>query len=170
MKKIVSIFFKEILALAPTLLTYIIVYKISGLIQVLFKNWLKLTGFYSTWAGALTMLGIIFITGLLVTNWAANKPFKFFNELISKTPLIGSIYSIIKDTLKSLSSDKKGFSNLVMIKLPNGLKLLGFLTNDKNKTFIPKGHVSIYLMQSMQWAGNLVFVPKVMVEPIDASA
>ena len=44
------------------------------------------------------------------------------------------------------------------------------LTNDEESTFIPKGYVAVYLMQSMQWAGNLILVPEQNVQQLEVSS
>lgn len=170
MKKIIGIFIKGIFVLTPIVLTFYIVYKVYQLTDGLFKEWLQRAGFYFPGLGVLVTLGVIFLTGLLASNWLTNKLLKDFDEVFKKIPLLGSIYGIIKDTINSFSKNKKGFARLVMINMPNEIKLLGFLTNEDNNVFIPQGYVAVYLMQSMQWAGNLVLVPENLIQPIEVSA
>jgi uncharacterized membrane protein len=170
MKHIVAILLRGIFVLAPIALTLFIIFKIYEISDGLFRGFLENIGVYFPGLGVIVTLGIIFLAGLLASNWITNNLIKYFEKLIAKVPLLGSIYGIIKDTLGSFSADKKGFSRLVRINMPNGLKLLGFLTNDKDKVLIPPGYVAVYLMQSMQWAGNLVLVPESMTETIDISA
>lgn len=115
-------------------------------------------------------LTVIFLIGLLASNWLTSKLLNYLDKILIRVPLFGSIYGIIKGTVNSFSSNKKGFSRLVMVDMSNDLKLLGFLTNDEESAFIPKGYVAVYLMQSMQWAGNLILVPKEQVQLIDVSS
>ncbi|MGI6711610.1 MAG: DUF502 domain-containing protein [Bacillota bacterium] len=170
MKKIVGIFLRGIFVLTPIILTFFIVYKVYQFTDGLFKEWLQRAGFYFPGLGMLVTLGVIFFAGLLASNWLTNKLFKYFDKIFKKIPLLGSIYGIIKDTINSFSKNKKGFARLVMINMPNEIKLLGFLTNEDNNVFIPQGYVAVYLMQSMQWAGNLVLVPENLIQPIEVSA
>lgn len=170
MKKLVGIFMKGIFVLVPILITYIIVNKVYELTDGLFRDLLERAGFYFPGLGVLVTLAVIFLIGLLASNWLTGKLLKGFDLMIAKIPLIGSIYGIIKDTVNSFSANKKGFSRLVMIHLPNDLKLLGFLTNDEDSVFVPRGYVAVYLMQSMQWAGNLILVPENLIETINAPA
>lgn len=170
MKKLVGIFMKGIFVLVPILITYIIVNKMYELTDGLFRDLLERAGFYFPGLGVLVTLAVIFLIGLLASNWLTGKLLKGFDLMIAKIPLIGSIYGIIKDTVNSFSANKKGFSRLVMIHLPNDLKLLGFLTNDEDSVFVPRGYVAVYLMQSMQWAGNLILVPENLIETINAPA
>ena len=170
MKHILAIFLKGVFVLAPIALTFFIIYKIYGITEGLFKGFLLSAGVYFPGLGVMVTLGVIFLAGLLTSNWVTNNLIKYFEKLLAKVPLLGNIYGIIKDTLGSFTGDKKGFSRLVRVDMPNGLKLLGFLTNDEDKDFFPQGYVAVYLMQSMQWTGNLILVPENLVEPIDVSA
>jgi uncharacterized membrane protein len=113
---------------------------------------------------------VIFLAGLLASNWITNKLLFYFEKLLGRVPLLGNIYGIIKDTLNSSPANKKGFTRLVRVNMSDDLKLQGFLTNDEDKVFIPEGCVAVYLMQSMQWAGNLILVPEKMVEPVNVPA
>lgn len=170
MKKILAIFLKGVFLLAPIVITILIIYKIYEIADGLFKGLLQTAGIYFPGLGVIVTLLIIFLAGLLASNLITKNLINYFEKLLAKVPLLGNLYGIFKDTLGSFSANKKGFSKLVRIDMPNGLKLLGFLTNDEDKAFIPQGYVVVYLMQSMQWAGNIILVPKDIVEPIDVSA
>ncbi|MDD2585094.1 MAG: DUF502 domain-containing protein [Syntrophomonadaceae bacterium] len=170
MKKILGIFLKGIFVLVPIVLTFFIVFKVYEFTDGLFREWLEYAGFYFPGLGVLVTLAVIFLIGLLASNWITGKVVNWFDKLIIKIPLIGSVYAIIKDTVNSFSSSKKGFSRLVMVNLPNEMKLLGFLTNDEQSIIVPPGYAAVYLMQSMQWAGNLILVPEKLVQPVDVPA
>jgi uncharacterized membrane protein len=170
MKKIIAMFLKGVFVLAPIILTFFIIYKIYEIADGLFKGLLQTAGIYFPGLGVIVTLVIIFLAGLLASNLITNNLIKYFEKLLAKVPLLGNLYGIFKDTLSSFSANKKGFSRLVRIDMPNGFKLLGFLTNEEDKAFVPQGYVVVYLMQSMQWAGNIILVPKDMVKPIDVSA
>lgn len=170
MKKILGVFLKGLFVLTPIALTFYILYKMFLLTDGLFKGLLERAGLYFPGFGVIVTLTVIFLVGLLASNWLTSKFLNYLDMMIIKVPLLGSIYGIIKDTVNSFSANKKGFSRLVMVHMSNDLKLLGFLTNDEESTFIPKGYVAVYLMQSMQWAGNLILVPKEQIELIDVSS
>jgi len=170
MKKIIGVFLKGLFVLAPIVLTFYILYKMFLMTDGLFKGLLEKAGLYFPGLGVIVTLGVIFLVGLIASNWVTSKLLNYLDKLLIKVPLLGSIYGIIKDTVNSFSGDKKGFSRLVLVNMSNDLKLLGFLTNDEESTFIPKGYVAVYLMQSMQWAGNLILVPKDQVQLINVSS
>jgi len=170
MKKILGIFLKGLLVLTPIAITFYILYKMFLLTDGLFKGILERAGLYFPGFGVIVTLTVIFLVGLLASNWLTNRLLNYMDKLFSRVPLLGSIYGIIKDTVNSFSANKKGFSRLVMVNMSNELKLLGFLTNDEESAFIPKGYVAVYLMQSMQWAGNLIVVPKEQVQLLEVSS
>ena len=170
LKKLLGIFMKGVLVLAPLILTYYIIYKIYQITDGLFKGLLEKMGLYFPGLGALVTIGVIFVAGLLASNWLTNKLLKDFEKLITRLPLLGKIYGIIKDTINSFSTNKKSFTRLVMVNMPNEFKLLGFITSDEDCVFIPNGYVAVYLMQSMQWAGNLILVPEHLIEKIEVSS
>jgi len=170
MKKILGIFLKGLLVLTPIAITFYILYKMFLLTDGLFKGMLERAGLYFPGFGVIVTLTVIFLVGLLASNWLTNRLLNYMEKLFARVPLLGNIYGIIKDTVNSFSSNKKGFSRLVMVNMSDELKLLGFLTNDEESAFIPKGYVTVYLMQSMQWAGNLIVVPKEQVQLLEVSA
>ena len=170
LKKFIGIFLKGLLVLTPIAITFYILYKMFLLTDGLFKGLLERVGLYFPGFGVIVTLAMIFLVGLLASNWLTNRLLNYLDKIIIKVPLLGSIYGIIKDTVNSFSANKKGFSRLVVVNMSDELKLLGFLTNDEESAFIPKGYVAVYLMQSMQWAGNLILVPEEKVQQIEVSA
>ncbi|KGK86532.1 hypothetical protein DP73_16580 [Desulfosporosinus sp. HMP52] len=170
MKKIIGIFLKGLLVLTPIVLTFYILYNMFIVTDGLFKGILEREGLYFPGLGVIVTLAAIFLVGVLASNWLTNKILNYLEKVLVKVPLLGNIYGIIKDTVNSFSSNKKGFSRLVRVTLSEEIKLLGFVTNDEESAFIPKGYVAVYLMQSMQWAGNLILVPKDQVQLINVSS
>lgn len=170
MKKILGIFLKGLFVLTPIAITGYILYKMFLITDGLFRGILERVGLYFPGFGVIVTLAVIFLVGLLASNWITNKFLNYLDKLFTKVPLLGSIYRIIKDTVNSFSGNKKSFSRLVLVNMSNELKLLGFLTNDEESVFIPKGYVAVYLMQSMQWAGNLILVPEEKVQLLEVSS
>ncbi|HBW34237.1 DUF502 domain-containing protein [Desulfosporosinus sp. BICA1-9] len=170
MKKFIGVFLKGLLVLTPVAITFYILYSMFLLTDGLFKGMLERAGLYFPGFGVIVTLAVIFLVGLLASNWLTNRFLNYLDKIFNKVPLLGSIYGIIKDTVNSFSANKKGFSRLVVVNMSNELKLLGFLTNDEESAFIPKGYVAVYLMQSMQWAGNLILVPEEKVQQLEVSS
>ncbi|TGE34526.1 DUF502 domain-containing protein [Desulfosporosinus sp. Sb-LF] len=170
MKKVIGIFLKGLFVLMPVAITFYILYKMFLMTDGLFKGLLERVGLYFPGLGVIVTVAVIFIVGLLASNWFSNRLLNYLDKILIKIPLAGNIYGIIKDTVSSFSSNKKGFSRLVLVNISDDIKLLGFLTNEEESIFIPKGYVAVYLMQSMQWAGNLILVPEEKVQEVEVSS
>lgn len=170
MKKVFGIFVKGLFVLIPITVTFYILNKIFTITDGLFRGLLERAGLYFPGLGVIATLLVIFLVGVLASNWFSNKLLNYVEKTLTKIPLIGNLYGVIKDTVNSFAANKKGFSRLVVVNIASEIKLLGFLTNDEENIFIPKGYVAVYLMQSMQWAGNLILVPEEKVQELEVSS
>ncbi|MBW2215390.1 MAG: DUF502 domain-containing protein [Deltaproteobacteria bacterium] len=64
---------------------------------------------------------------------------------------------------------KRKFDKPVAVEInKHGLKVLGFLTSQGFDDPQLAGHVSVYLPESYNFAGNLIVVPRALVHPLDA--
>lgn len=169
MKKIFKIFLKGLLVLAPVVITIFIVYKSYRIVDGLFRSLLEKAGLYFPGLGLIIVLALVFITGLLASYWLSHRLISCFERLLARLPLLGTLYGIIRETLNSFGVNKKVLGQLVRVNLPGGMKFLGFLTSESDPVFLPEDHVAVYYMQSMQWAGNLVLVPRAWIEPVNVS-
>jgi uncharacterized membrane protein len=71
--------------------------------------------------------------------------------------------------LGAFVGQKRKFDKPVAVEFnEHGLKVLGFLTSERFDDPQLAGHVSVYLPESYNFAGNLVVVPKEHVHPLDA--
>ena len=171
LKRLFKHFLKGVLVTAPVAITIFVIYKIVVLTDNLFINLLKPLNLYFPGVGIILTFVLITLIGILASNWLTGKIFNIVDGLFRKVPFIKSIYTALKDTLMSFFDGKKGFSKLAIINLPNSeIKLLGFVTNENLEKFELVDYISVYLMQSMQWAGNLILVPKDWVTILNVSA
>ena len=164
---------KGFLAVVPVLLTLWILYKLVSILDGIFIGILKPLGLYFPGVGVILVVIFLPVIGILASGWITGSLFNLLERIFEKVPIVKSIYSIVKDTISSFMDTKKGFSKLCIINLPGSeMKLLGFITNENLTKFGDEleSYVSVYLMQSMQWAGNLVLVPKSWVKVLDVSA
>lgn len=169
MKKIVQLFLKGLLVLAPVVITFFIVYKSYQIVDGIFRAPLTNAGLYFPGLGLLVAFALIFSAGVFTSNWLGDKLIGLFESLLLRLPLLGTVYGVIRDTVSSFGAHKKGFGQLVRVHVPGGMDFLGFLTNESDPVFLGKDQVAVYYMQSMQWAGNLVLVPRSWIEPVDVS-
>lgn len=121
--------------------------------------------------GALTLIGIILVFGILASTVLVQPLVFWGNELLNKAPLIKTIYTSIKDLLSAFVGTQKKFDRPVLVKLnpDSELRKIGFMTSeDLSELGLGGDLVSVYLPHSYAFSGNLFIVPKSQVTPIDA--
>lgn len=78
----------------------------------------NLLGFHIPGFGALIALLVLFLTGLLVANLVGQTLVVWWDDLMSRIPLVRTIYSGVKGFTESLVTSKASFRQVVMIEFP----------------------------------------------------
>ena len=74
---------------------------------------------------------LILLLGFLVNNIIGNKMVDIGENLLSKIPIVRTVYHGVKHLTKGIVGDKKIFSEVVLIEFPiKGLKFIGFVTGE----------------------------------------
>lgn len=120
-------------------------------------------------------LGIVIATtgitliGYLTGNVLGNRFVSWLEAGLQRVPLIRILYNSLRDLFGAFVGQKRKFDKPVSVEINNhGLKVLGFLTSERFDDPKLAGHVSVYLPESYNFAGNLIVVPKERVHPLDA--
>jgi uncharacterized membrane protein len=120
-------------------------------------------------------LGIVIATagitliGYLTGNVIGNRLLSWLEAGLQRVPLIRILYNSLRDLFGAFVGQKRKFDKPVAVELnKHGLKVLGFLTSDRFDDPQLAGHVSVYLPESYNFAGNLIVVPSEHVHPLDA--
>ena len=93
---------------------------------------LSKTGRYPGLGIVLTLV-LIWLTGLLASNVLGRRLIGIGNSLLTRLPIIGSIYGPVKQFTETLVSTEKdrGFRRVVLAEYPSrGLWILGFVTGE----------------------------------------
>jgi len=110
--------------------------------------------------GLLTVLTIILLAGIFVTNLVTEPMYNWFQRMMQRLPLLNFIYSSIKDLTEAFVGDEKKFNHPVLVEVEGGLKKIGFLTqNDLHKLDLPE-EVAVYFPLSYSFAGQLCIVQR----------
>ena len=113
-------------------------------------------------------LGITLI-GYLTGNVVGTKLLEWLEAGLQRVPLIRILYNALRDLFGAFVGSQRKFDKPVAVDVDqNGLKVLGFLTSERFDDPQLEGHVSVYLPESYNFAGNLIVVPKHRVRPLDA--
>ena len=111
----------------------------------------------------------ITLIGYLTGNVVGNKLLSWLEGGLQRVPLIRILYNALRDLFGAFVGSKRKFDKPVAVEInKHGLKVLGFLTNEQFDDPQLAGHVSVYLPESYNFAGNLIVVPRERVRRLDA--
>jgi uncharacterized membrane protein len=111
----------------------------------------------------------ITLIGYLTGNVVGNKLLSWLEGGLQRVPLIRILYNSLRDLFGAFVGSKRKFDKPVAVEInSHGLKVLGFLTSERFDDPQLAGHVSVYLPESYNFAGNLIVVPRDRVHPLDA--
>lgn len=121
--------------------------------------------------GIFSVVVIIMIAGVIVTNIITDPIKQWFNRWINRIPLFKFLYSSIKDFTEAFVGDEKKFNEPVLVEVNEfGLKKIGFLTQKDLGSIGLPGEVAVYFPYSYSFAGQVVIVAAGKVKPIEKSA
>ena len=119
--------------------------------------------------GILIAAAGITLIGYLTGNVVGNKLLSWLEAGLQRVPLVRIMYNSLRDLFGAFVGQKRKFDKPVAVEMnQHGLKVLGFLTSERFDDPQLAGHVSVYLPESYNFAGNLIVVPKERVHPLDA--
>ena len=166
MKKIINYFLQGLLYIVPIFVTLYVVYwafhKIDGILPFQFPG-----------LGLIVIIALITLIGFTGSIIIASPINSFFQKLLKKAPLLETIYSSMKDLMRTFVGKKKGFEKAVLIKLYENstIERIGFITNEDLKSLdIKEGKVLVYLPHSYAFSGQLFVVDRSYITPINGSS
>jgi uncharacterized membrane protein len=120
--------------------------------------------------GFLATIALITLIGALASNLVTRGFIAVFDGLLERLPFVRLLYSATKDLLNAFVGEKRRFDKPVLVRLfPGGsARALGFVTQETLTLLGMAEHVSVYLPQSYNFAGQLLVFPASDVEPLAA--
>jgi len=175
MKKIINYFLQGLLFIVPISVTIFTVVwsfrKIDDILGLYLNK--KFPDFDVPGIGFVVLFILITLIGM-GGNKLISSPFNsLFKKILEKAPLLKTIYTSVKDLMKTFVGGKKGFDQAVLVKVYENstIERIGFITNeDLNKLNISKGKVLVYLPHSYAISGQLFVVEKKNLTLIDSSS
>ena len=166
MKKFINYFLQGLLYIVPISVTLYVVYwtfiKIDGILPFQFPG-----------LGLIAVIALITFIGFAGSAIIASPINSFFQGLLKKAPLLQTIYTSMKDLMRTFVGKRKGFDQAVLIKLYENstIERIGFITNeDLSSLGIKGGKILVYLPHSYAFSGQLFVVEKSYITPIDKSS
>jgi uncharacterized membrane protein len=162
MRTLTRSFAQGLLVLAPIAITiWVVIFTVTTL-----DDWLD-TGIPGLGI-VIAAIGITII-GYLTGNVVGNKLLEWLEAGMQRVPLIRILYNALRDLFGAFVGTQRKFDKPVAVEVNrDGLKVLGFLTAERFDDPQLAGHVSVYLPESYNFAGNLIVVPRERVHPLDA--
>ncbi len=110
----------------------------------------NLFGFSIPGVGALLTLGMILLTGLLATNFIGEKLVRWWNALLSRIPVVNSVYKAVKQVSDTLfAPNGNAFRKALLVQYPReGSWTIAFLTGTPGgdiKNHLDGNYVSVYV-------------------------
>lgn len=174
-------FITGLLVLVPLFIT---VWVLSGLIGVMDKSLLLLPvdwrpqaqfGLEIPGMGALLTLLIIFVTGLVATNFFGRHVIRLWEAMLARVPVVKSIYASVKQVSDTLFSDSgNAFRQAVLVQFPRqGAWTIAFVTGHPGgdvANHLQGDYVSIYVPTTPNPTGGyFLMMPRAEVIDLDMS-
>jgi uncharacterized membrane protein len=145
----------------------VIVVPIAVTVYILYASFLwidRLIPLRVPGAGFAILIVAIIAVGWLTSNFVGRKFVQLTELLFTRAPLVRLIYAALKDLLEAFVGDHKRFDQPVAVKLSEGVRTLGFVTQDDLSFLALDGNVAVYLPFAYSMAGSMVIVPAANVE------
>jgi uncharacterized membrane protein len=126
----------------------------------------NLFGFSIPGAGALLTLAMILLTGLLAANFIGEKLVRWWNVLLSRIPVVNSVYKAVKQVSDTLfAPNGNAFRKALLVQYPRqGAWTIAFLTGRPGgdiKNHLEGEYVSVYVPTTPNpTSGFFLMMPK----------
>lgn len=171
-KKIERWFLSGIAVVLPVAVTIFVLVWLFNLLDGIFRNIIsKLFKIDIPGLGLLVLITLIFLIGMFTSNFVGKKITGWFEKLISKIPLIKTVYNPVRKIISGLSSEKTdSFQKVVLIEFPQkGCKSIGFITNSEFSVD-ERDNISVFVPTTPNPTnGFLIIVDRKDVEVLDMS-
>lgn len=147
MKKLRKLFATGLLVVIPIGASIYVIYLIISFFDHLLGKPIKnIIGFNVPGIGAIVAIILILIIGYISNHYLGKKLAKLIEHLFMKIPLVRTVYSPVKDIMKTLvGTDEKSFLKVVLTEFPmEGAYVVGFITNE-NITIQGKLYYSVFI-------------------------
>ena len=122
-------------------------------------------------AGFVATLALITLVGFLGSNLLTRSVVGLLERAMARLPFVRLLYSSTKDLLNAFVGEKRRFDKPVMFSfIPDGVKLVGFVTQESMHHLGLSDHVAVYCPHSYNFSGQLYVVPASQVRPLDVAS
>lgn len=118
--------------------------------------------------GFAVMVVLVIIIGWFSSHFLMAGFIRFFDQWMARTPVIKFLYTSTKDFFEAFAGDKKRFSKAVLANVfGENVWVVSFMTDEELSKFeLGADHVSVYVPQAYNFAGQLYLLPREKVKSI----
>ncbi len=173
MRRIFNYFLQGLLYIAPVAVTGYIIYKAftltDGLLQEYLNQYLhiRIPGL-----GIVVLFVLLTLLGFFGQSIIA-RPFNIlFKRIMERAPYFKMIYNAVRDFFMAFAGKEKKFTKPVKVLIypGSGIFKLGFITETDLGKINELEKVAVYMPYSYSFMGELLIVPRDLVQAIDISA
>jgi len=163
---VLRVFFRGLAAILPLALTGYLIYLAVTASEALLRSIVLLVideDQYWDGMGLMLSVGIVLTIGLLMYSFLVRRIYRLFTAVLERIPGVKTLYGMIADVMRILATDEeRPFQHVVLVKLPEGMEQIGFLTRDgfDDQPEIGADKVAVYLPMSYQLGGFTVILPR----------
>ncbi len=163
--RLFNYFFKGVVFLAPFALTIYVCVRVFTAID----GWL---GIPIAGVGFLATIVLITLFGYLAQGLLTRSAVGVVERVLDRLPFVRLLYSSTKDLLNAFVGEQRRFDKPVTVELyPGGPgRAIGFVTQESLVSMGLSEHVTVYLPQSYNFAGQLLIFPAASVQPLAADS
>lgn len=180
-KKLFRYFIQGLLIIAPIAITIWAIIAAFNFVDALLPN--LVNNIFPSWIGEdergnvkkIPGLGFVVIillvigVGWISHNFIMGSFISFFDQWMTRTPVIKFLYTSTKDFFEAFAGDKRKFNKAVLANVfSEDVWIVGFLTDEEMQKFeFGAEQVGVYVPQAYNFAGQLYILPRDKVRRID---
>jgi uncharacterized membrane protein len=116
-------------------------------------------------------LCLLTLLGFVASSVIGRRAVSLAEGVLRRVPLVKLLYRALKDLVGAFVGERKGFDRPVVVQLSEGGPVvLGFITRENVALEGLESHVAVYLPQAYNFAGNLVFMRRSSLKPLDVKS
>lgn len=156
-RTLVRYFVQGILVLAPITITGWLLYYLFEKVDGILRPYVNIPG-----VGFVIIIFFVLLVGWISSTILMSSFLNLFDHWLERTPGVKFIYSSTKDFFRAFAGDKKKFDKAVLINVfSDDVWIIGFLTDAEMEKFeMGAEHVSVYVPQAYNFAGQLYILPR----------
>ena len=165
MKRLVNWFLQGLAYLAPIAFTLWVFFAVFRYVD----GWLPLP---IPGLGFVIVIVSVTLLGALASNFITRRVLTGFEGLLDRLPLAKLLHTSTKDLMNAFVGEKRRFDKPCRVDLVpgSGIEVLGFLTRETVDTPGLTGRVAVYVPQAYNVGGQLLFLPRDRVHPLDVDS